>query len=81
MQMISGMNIASYWISNYIFDILKAEIPMVIVIGFTYAFSLDVSYLCLLMIFILVRKCLDSIPNVPHWSGSIHICNIIHLLK
>lgn len=39
MQIISGMNVAAYWISNYIFDIIKAEIPMLIVIGFTYAFG------------------------------------------
>ena len=41
MQMITGMNIAAYWISNYVFDILKAEIPMIIIIGLTYAFKLD----------------------------------------
>ena len=41
MQLISGMNLSAYWISNYIFDILKSEIPMVITIGFLYVFSLD----------------------------------------
>ena len=41
MQLISGMNLAAYWISNYIFDILKTEIPMVIAIGLMYAYSLD----------------------------------------
>lgn len=41
MQLISGMNLSAYWISNYIFDILKAEIPMAIVIGLMYAFGLD----------------------------------------
>ena len=38
MQMISGMNLAAYWISNYIFDILKAMIPMVVGIAFVYAY-------------------------------------------
>lgn len=35
------MNLSAYWISNYIFDILKAEIPMGIVIGLMYAFNLN----------------------------------------
>lgn len=43
MQLITGMNLAAYWISNCIFDIIKAEIPMAITIGLTYAFSLNVS--------------------------------------
>lgn len=43
--MISGMNLASYWISNYIFDILKAEIPMLLVIALLYIFDLGVSIL------------------------------------
>ena len=41
MQIVSGMNLASYWVSNYIFDILKSEIPMIIAIGLTYAYSLN----------------------------------------
>jgi ATP-binding cassette subfamily A (ABC1) protein 3 len=41
MQLISGMKLSSFWISNYIFDIIKAEIPMGIVIGLMYAYSLD----------------------------------------
>jgi hypothetical protein len=41
MQVISGMNLSSYWISSYIHDILKAWIPMAIVIGLMYAFKLD----------------------------------------
>jgi ATP-binding cassette subfamily A (ABC1) protein 3 len=41
MQLISGMNLTAYWISNYLFDIFKALIPVVLTIGFTYAFSLD----------------------------------------
>ena len=45
MLLISGMNLSSYWVSNYIFDMIKALIPVVIVIGLMYAFKLDVSYL------------------------------------
>ena len=45
MQLISGMNISAYWISNYIFDTLKALIPVVIVIAFIYAFDLKVRIL------------------------------------
>lgn len=45
MQLISGMNISSYWVSNMIFDILKAEIPMAFTIALIYIYSLDVSFL------------------------------------
>lgn len=40
MQLVSGMNLSAYWISNYCFDIIKAEIPCCIVIGLIYAFDL-----------------------------------------
>jgi hypothetical protein len=40
MQIISGMNLVAYWLSNLLFDIIKAEIPMAIIIGFLYAFDL-----------------------------------------
>jgi ATP-binding cassette subfamily A (ABC1) protein 3 len=43
MQLISGMSLSSYWISNYIFDILKAEITMGIAIGLFYAFGVNVT--------------------------------------
>mmetsp|Transcript_43833 Transcript_43833/g.42340 ORF Transcript_43833/g.42340 Transcript_43833/m.42340 type:complete len:129 (+) Transcript_43833:214-600(+) len=39
MQLISGMNVPAYWISFYIFDILKTEITMIISIGLFYAFD------------------------------------------
>lgn len=39
MQLITGMSLSAYWISNYIFDILKAELVMCIVIGLTYLFG------------------------------------------
>jgi ATP-binding cassette, subfamily A (ABC1), member 3 len=45
MQLISGMSLSAYWVSNYIFDIIKALIPVVIVIGLMYAFNLNVSKL------------------------------------
>lgn len=41
MQLISGMNLLAYWISNLIFDICKGIIPSAIVIGLMYAFALD----------------------------------------
>jgi ATP-binding cassette subfamily A (ABC1) protein 3 len=40
MQLISGLNLVSYWVSNMLFDIIKALIPSGIVIGLIYAFSL-----------------------------------------
>ena len=30
MQMISGVSLWSYWLSNFIFDILKTYIPMLV---------------------------------------------------
>jgi ATP-binding cassette subfamily A (ABC1) protein 3 len=56
MQLISGMNISSYWVSNMIFDILKAEIPMVAVICLIYIFGLGVSFLCFLPNFVLIVR-------------------------
>lgn len=44
MQMISGMSIPAYWISNLTFDIIKSLVPSVIVIGLIYAFGLGVSF-------------------------------------
>lgn len=41
MQIISGMSLLAYWVSNLIFDIVKSLIPSVIVIGLLYAFELD----------------------------------------
>lgn len=45
MQIISGMSLTAYWVSNFIFDVLKGLIPSAIVIGLIYAFGLDVSSL------------------------------------
>ena len=38
------MSLASYWVSNMIFDILKAMIPSGIAIGLLYAFGFYVSF-------------------------------------
>ena len=35
------MSLSAYWVSNYIFDIIKGEIPSAIVIGIMYAFNLN----------------------------------------
>jgi len=48
MQLISGMNLSAYWVSNLCFDIVKAIIPSVIVIGLLYAFELKVSFICII---------------------------------
>ncbi len=40
MQLISGMNLAAYWISNMIFDMIKAFLPSVLIIAFMRTFSL-----------------------------------------
>ena len=41
MQLISGMSLSAYWVSNLIFDIAKGLIPSIIVIGLFYAFGLN----------------------------------------
>lgn len=41
MQLISGMNLSAYWLSNYLFDTVKAMLPVVITIGLIYAFNLQ----------------------------------------
>lgn len=38
MQVISGMNLFSYWTINVLFDIFKMEIPMMMCVGLLYAF-------------------------------------------
>lgn len=40
MQIISGMNLCSYWIVNLLFDILKMEVPMIICCVLLYSFEL-----------------------------------------
>jgi ATP-binding cassette, subfamily A (ABC1), member 3 len=39
-QLISGMSLPAYWISNFIFDLFKALIPSTIIIGLIYAYNL-----------------------------------------
>lgn len=40
MQIISGMNLCSYWIVNILFDILKMEVPMILCCVLLYVFEL-----------------------------------------
>jgi ATP-binding cassette, subfamily A (ABC1), member 3 len=40
-QVISGMSLTAYWISNLIFDLFKGMIPSAIVIGLIYAYNLE----------------------------------------
>ena len=42
-QLISGMNLFSYWAGNFIFDLLKAYVPVLISLGLIYAFGEEVS--------------------------------------
>lgn len=51
MQIISGMNICSYWIVNLLFDILKMEIPMVICCALLYAFEMK-DYFSAMFVFV-----------------------------
>jgi ATP-binding cassette subfamily A (ABC1) protein 3 len=43
MQVLSGLSLPAYWISNLLFDISKGLIPAGIAIGLLYAFNLNVS--------------------------------------
>ena len=45
MQVLSGMSLPSYWISNMLFDIIKAMVPSGIVIGLLYAFGFFVRFI------------------------------------
>ena len=47
MQMISGMSLPAYWISNMFFDIAKSMIPCGTVVGLMYAFKVEVTPFCL----------------------------------
>ena len=40
MQVISGMNVAAYWIINVTYDILKLEIPMILCCFLLWPFNL-----------------------------------------
>ncbi len=40
MQLISGMSLTAYWINNMIFDIIKALVPSLLILGFMRAYSL-----------------------------------------
>lgn len=40
MQIISGMNLCSYWIVNLIFDIIKMEVPMILCCVLLYQFDM-----------------------------------------
>ena len=40
MQLVSGMSLPAYWVSNFIFDVIKGIASSAVVIGLTYAFNL-----------------------------------------
>lgn len=52
MQVISGMNLFSYWCINVIFDIIKMEIPMAMCVGLLYAFRLKEYYMSMYVFFL-----------------------------
>lgn len=39
MQMISGVGVAAYWASTYVFDILTYLVPCAVFLGLIYAFN------------------------------------------
>ena len=40
MQVISGVSLAAYWLSNIISDIVKTYVPIIIIIILTFVFQL-----------------------------------------
>ncbi len=51
MQIISGMNLCSYWIVNLLFDILKMEVPMILCCVLLYYFKMN-DYFSAMFIFV-----------------------------
>ena len=49
-QVISGMNMVSYWASNFVFDVLKTYLTIVIAIIAIYSFDIDLDYVWLLIL-------------------------------
>lgn len=49
-QLISGMNLASYWVANFITDFLKALIPAIITFLLSLAFGCNYEGVWLLML-------------------------------
>ena len=42
MQVINGMGLVAYWISNFVFDIIRIAIPVLAILGLKYAYGIDV---------------------------------------
>ena len=49
-QIISGMNKLSYWLSNFVYDIIKAFVPCIVAIIFLYVFNLSLDFAWLLLL-------------------------------
>ena len=41
MQLVSGVSLAAYWVSNVISDMLKTYLPILLMIGLSFAFELS----------------------------------------
>jgi len=41
MQLVSGMSLPAYWVSNYVADIIKSYIPITLIVALSYLFSCD----------------------------------------
>ena len=49
-QVISGMNKVAYWASNFVFDVAKTIIPVLVAIAFMYIYDLNIEYAWLLLL-------------------------------
>jgi ATP-binding cassette subfamily A (ABC1) protein 3 len=49
-QLISGVSLTAYWLSNSVMDIVKSLVPCAIGIGLIFAFGVDLPYAWLLML-------------------------------
>ena len=49
-QIISGMNKFSYWVSNFLFDLVKVFVPVLFAIALLYIYGLEINYAWLLLL-------------------------------
>ena len=50
MQLVSGMSIPAYWVSNMIADVIKVYIPMALIQGLSYLFNCNYPGVCVLLL-------------------------------
>jgi ATP-binding cassette subfamily A (ABC1) protein 1 len=44
MQIVSGLSLGSYWVANFIFDVVKTFLPCILTVGVIYMFDMGYEY-------------------------------------